>query len=535
MKGMIRPVCTILGGLVILGLVGCGLFESDDQELCCGDLYVDDMEDITDIRSFSVLREAWVPASPPGGYAWEDTRRIWWYVKDREVRMEDLFPQAESKPGESYLPVLEIDFRDFRYSQAWITSDPTSDWGGLMQSVSPSGVDYSDLSFFRIWLRQKNGDVGTIHIDLGEISENFYNPWVPDSLHTEDRDGDGMFSVDENTGLDGVFTGEPGDDPYDDWGYSEGDYSRINGTEGDPRYLFDTEDLDGNGYLDTDNVHFRLSVDLADTTYFAAEGRDGWRQYKIPLYEAYCIGGLPGWDSITSARFCFTDVDSPCVFQVAYLEIGGFSWHGEGIRLKADMAWVAPQGEERFDISTKNTQEDPDYFPPYDPGKDAQGYARQEQSMAFSLRFLAPGHSGSVCRTLPGVIDLTSYRNLGFYVYGDEAISEEDLHMFVRVGADSLNFYEYGIRVDPGWKSMEVPFEQMTDTGNLDPDTRTIYGSVVIYRSATTETGWIAVYGEPSLSHIAWLGAGAVNTGAATTRPRIEVWFNDLRLTGFRR
>ena len=107
--------------------------------------------------------------------------------------------------------------------------------------------------------------------------------------------------------------------------------------------------------------------------------------------------------------------------------------------------------------------------------------------------------------------------------------------MFVRTGSDSLNFYEYGIRIAPGWKSIEVPFEQMTDAAGLDPDIRTIYGSDVSYRSGTTDTGWIAVYGEPSLSHVTWLGAGVVNTGGAATGERIEVWFDDLRLTGFKR
>jgi hypothetical protein len=41
-----------------------------------GEVYVDDMEGVSDTRSFSLARDAWVQSSPPEGYDYEDTRKI---------------------------------------------------------------------------------------------------------------------------------------------------------------------------------------------------------------------------------------------------------------------------------------------------------------------------------------------------------------------------------------------------------------------------------------------------------------------------
>ena len=503
-----------------------------------GEVYVEDMEGVRDLRSFSLLREAWVPASPPTEFRWQDNRRVWWYVKDREVKEQDLFPEAESRPGEAFIPVLEINSRAPAYG--WVTADPdpARQWSGLERLVSKTGSDYSDLRFLEVWLRQKEGSGGRMYVDLGAVSENYYHPWA-DSLNTEDKDHDGKLSEAENTGLDGVANGQPGDDEgdyEDDWSYREGDYSHINGTENNPSLVPDTEDLDGNGNLDGDEVFFRLGFDLADTTYII--NRSGsWVHYRIPLADADTLGGSPSWKSIRYIRFSFAEIDSPSVLQLAYLQISGASWLEEGIRRKEDMSRVDPLPRESFEISAKNTRDDPDYVPPYDPGKDPQGYKRREQSLVFSIRNLEPGNSGSIYKSVPGATaDYTLYHTLAFYLHGDQDASSEELYLFTRVGSDSLNFYEYGTRVEQGWKDVRVPFDEITNLKTEPGDSVTLYGKPVVVRKAATADGWIAVYGEPSITRISRIGAGVANLGtSATGDGGVEIWYDDLRLTDVRR
>jgi hypothetical protein len=516
-----------------------------------GNVYVDDMEGVEDVRSFPILRESWVPASASGELRWQDTRGMWWYIRDKEVREQDIFPNAESKPGESYIPVLELDFKDQKYTggiepadRDTVDFDPSRQWGGLMRLVSKTGADYTDLRFFEVWIREKSegsdgGDSVTMNVDLGAVSEDFYRPWRAGVLNTEDQDRNGKLSVDENTGYDGVFNGHPDDDPFDDWYYSEGNYSQINGTEENPKTVPDTEDLDDDGNLDTDEVFYRLSFSLDDTSYVANESGD-WRLYRIPLTEGDAMGGTPSWRSIRYMRFFFTGpgIGEGSVFQIANLQVAGTSWLNEGIRVKPTM--LPPEDLlplEAFEIAAKNTRDDPDYVPPYDPGLDAEGYKKREQTLVFGLRNVGPGNSGSAYRILPGQgSDYTLYETLAFYVRGDERSESEDVHLFIRIGTDSINFYEYATSIEYGWKSVAVPLETITNLKSEEASRDSIYGKEVDYRRTETANGWIAVYGAPSLTRVSRVSAGVVNSGASPTASSgLEVWFNDLRLTDVRK
>ena len=523
---MRRSVFVVALAWVLLCLLagGCGV---TDNEPCRRVHYLDDMEDAGIVQDFSVMREAWVPASVPAGYRWEDNRRIGWYVKDREVGVEDLFPDAQPGPGEGFLPVLEINFRDAQYPGKGY--DPEGQWGGLMKLITAAGSDYSDMSYLEIWLRRKQGSGGRMHIDLGDVSENFYNPWEADSLHTEDKDRDGELSSTENTGLDGVFTGEAGDDPYDDWAFSEGDYSQMNGTEQNPRTVPDTEDLDGDNHLDTDDIHFSLAFDLDDPVYIVREV-DEWKLYRVPLAEAEEYGGYPTWDAIRYMRFFFTETDSPAVYQMAYLRLTGSTWVNEGVHEYWGMSPISPPTGEVFQVGAKNTRDDPDYLPPYDPGKDPQGYMNREQSMMLFFTVEAPWHCGAAHRSLGRTEDFSLYDSLSFYVHGDDVPVVS--YAFVRLGADSLNFYECGMRVLPGWNRVGTGFDELRAVESHAAQERTLYGNTVAFRGSETAGGWIWIYGEPALDQVSWIGAGLVlGAGPAPGPTPLEVWLDDFCVT----
>jgi hypothetical protein len=309
----------MLGALLCLGVLsvaGCNTCDTP----------AGDVEDEPETACVGLFREIWKPASPPTDYDWPDTRMLWWYTRDREVHEEDILPGALPGPGESFIPVLEMDVRGFRYAEP----EEVKGWAGIQCLLSETGEDLSKYEFVEIWLRQKQGEGGRIHIDVGDVSEDFYRPWRADSLHTEDRDGDGELSVTENTGLDGVPTGLPGDDPYDNYSYNETDpdsvrYAHINGTENDPRTVLDTEDMDKDGGLDTEEVHFRFSLDVSDTTY-RVHSCGEWAIHRIPLSEAEVRGGCPQWSSVKYVRVFFTEVERSDRFQLAGFCFADSSW-----------------------------------------------------------------------------------------------------------------------------------------------------------------------------------------------------------------
>ncbi len=316
---LVSGVRLMFGALLCLGVlsvVGC--------DTCDTPAVTDDEK--PEVAGVRLLRESWRPASPPTDYDWPDTRMLWWYTKDREVHEEDILPGALPGPGESFIPVLEMDVRGFRHPWA----EEVKGWAGIQCLLSETGEDLSKYEFLEIWLRQKQGEGGRIHIDVGDVSEDFYRPWRTDSLHTEDRDGDGELSDSENMGLDGVPTGYVGDDPYDDYFYWEDEpdstrYAHINGTERDPARVPDTEDMDKDGALDTEEVHFRFSLDVSDTTY-RVHSCGEWAIHRIPLSEAAVWGGRPQWSSVRYVRVFFTEVERSDRFQLAGFCFADSSW-----------------------------------------------------------------------------------------------------------------------------------------------------------------------------------------------------------------
>ena len=312
----VRPLLGALFCVCVLSFTGCDTCDTPAAT----------EEEEPEVVRVRLYRESWAPGSPPPGYSWEDTRRMWWYVLDRDVLEEDILPGAPSGPGEGFIPVLEMDVRDFQHPGP----EEGNGWAGIQCLLSETGENLSRYEFVEIWLRQKQGEGGRIHIDVGDVSEDFYRPWRTDSLHTEDKDRDGELSAVENTGYDGVPDGYVGDDPYDNYYYVPTDpdsvrYAHINGSEEDPLRVPHTEDMDKDGMLDTEEFHFRFSLDVSDTAY-RVHSLGGWAIYRIPLSEAEPRGGCPQWSSVKYVRVFFTEVERSDKFQLAGFCFADSSW-----------------------------------------------------------------------------------------------------------------------------------------------------------------------------------------------------------------
>jgi hypothetical protein len=229
-----------------------------------------------------------------------------WYNPDRKVLEGDLHPELPPDEADDTHNVLEIAY----------SSDGPGSWAGLMRLVSKTGNDYSDYHSLELWVNAGapvSESTGTLHVELGAVSEDFYPLLNPNGLlDSEDVDvpPNGFDSV-EDTGLDNVWgsdgPGVSGDDGDDDYEFEHGsdDHSKINGTEDNSR--LDTEDLSDNGYLDLDNAYWKLTIDLSDTTYLVQDNAqivpgNHWRLYRIPLGEAVSVGGIVSWVAVTSAR-----------------------------------------------------------------------------------------------------------------------------------------------------------------------------------------------------------------------------------------
>ena len=104
-----------------------------------------------------------------------------------------------------------------------------------------------------------------------------------------------------------------------------------------------------------------------------------------------------------------------------------------------------------FRVASKNTKEDPDYDPPFGVEVDEEtGIAEREQSLALLFENIEPGYSASARKVFYSDDDYTGYESLELYVHGNDEIDPGSL-VFVRIGADTANYYEYSFEVSPGW------------------------------------------------------------------------------------
>lgn len=512
-----------------------------------GFVTIDDMEGVENVNMLGVTRRLWthssVPASP--GVLASDRMPISWYNPDRKVREGDLHPELTGQEADDIHTVLEVSYDD---------TAGASSWAGVMRLLSKTGNDYSRDEFVEIWVNDNGYREGSVFVDLGTLNEDFYPLAAPGGeLDSEDTDRNG-FDADEDTGLDGVFGADadhvPGDDQDDDYSFTYGstDYSKINGTERNER--LDTEDLNGNWYLDTEDKYWEIEVDLSDTAYVVQDNSDveagnHWRLYRVPLDDALSVNGMADWAVVKSARVWFQGLrhDGDPIM-VGSMDIVGNQWEVEAIRDTSGA--VVPEGQlgsMSFRVTSKNTKEDPDYEPPFRVEVDEEtGIEEREQSLALLFESLEPGYSASARKVFYSDDNYTGYESLELYVHGNDGIDPGSL-LFMRIGADTANYYEYSFEVSPGWLQREganvnrltVPLASFTDL-KLPPyedlDVAEIQGDTVsLARETFKRVGW------PSFSRVRRLTLGVRNGHADPMGDDVsgEIWIDDLRLADVRK
>ena len=456
-----------------------------------GEVYIDDFEGSQN-TPLSVRRTNWTMASKPDestpkGMNLKKRGRLQWYNPWDRIKSEDIWPNKETTAGENTVHVLNL-----AYGMADGVEDEYESYAGVMNAFWGSGIDLSRARFIEIWARGKKGE---LKIDIGSISEDFYNKANPESvygdtlLNTEDipipglGQGDGILIKEEDTGLDGLFDKhEPGysqdnrDPNGDNWSYSsdnKNDYSRINGTEGnaqdsDQAGIPDTEDINHNSILDTRNAYYEYSISFEDRfdPYLVEDSvpegyPGGWRLFRIPLWnnlKAIEDGTAEKPDStlIEFARLWITGTDST-IIQIASMEIVESNWIELGIFDSEDKE-VADKPDEILRISTKNTHENLDYNPP--PGVKGEldrdtKIRMKEQSIVIELENLGAGHSGFIYRNFEKM-DFTDYTSLKMNVHGPDdfpvsGLGESEYELIARLGGDKNNYYEYRTPIYQGW------------------------------------------------------------------------------------
>ncbi len=508
--------------------------------------YIDDFEGALNSTAFSIGKIGWNRASVPIRNSRMLTlpqgRLTWYNPIDRDrASLSRIQPTRDDISAEQdIVDILKLRFDPARSNGFPIRSQnntngiPQQSWAGIMRYVN--GLDLSRSKFLELWIR---GDDGHLHIDLGDVSERVRLPLdhpmyndpddrerFPSGFRTEDKPigglptGDDIVIEEEDIGLDGlsdaeeaevfrkIFPGvtvpsDPSGDNFEDVDQNTTDILRrypsgLNGTEGnraERQSRPDTEDLNGNGFLDQRESFIRYSVDLSSNRGLSSTsgtftgpstlvpGTESdlfpelggiadppWRLLRIPLKGQDAPRTFEGSPDTTFAgtidfvRFWFEHNDTSSV-EIYTFSATGSEWQEDPV------AFGQLSGD--FQVSTIGTNNS---FYESPPGLEREidpttGIRLSENSLVLEFVDLYPGESISASRSFATGEDYTEYGVMTLFLHGgnpaeptystnfsDAADSlgtgPSPIEFFMRfapINDDSLNFYEYRSRVYRGW------------------------------------------------------------------------------------
>ena len=492
---------------------------------------------------------------------------FWYNITPSDVSIKAIYGNRKyAAPDAQQVTALDFVFNPTKkgyYNWFPTLNDPTKNWGGFMKVLSSTANNLieENIGFIEFWVNIQQAPQNLkINIDLGQISEDV----IPNGkLDTEDKNSNDLLDDGEDTGLDGLTNvQEPGYDPVtnpdpsgDDYSYvpGSGDYSHINGTEGngvsiDLGRIPDTEDLNRNFTLDKTNSYFRYEVPI-DTNRlvnkFVQGGGDnaGWYLFRIPLKDFTEKIGDPSFSVVEFIRFWVSGVSQPVHLRFAEMNLVGNQW-------QKVLNPAVTIDDTVLTVSVINLEDNPDYYSP--PGvfreqdRTNPNYQifKNEQSLNLIIKKLSDGDKREVVRYLTRPLDVFNYKEMKLFLHGDMnntpgSVSFYDStkpnnyasEVYLRFGSDSSNYYEYRQPVQAGWNEVSLKFSELTAIKQRRDSaaTKSIY--VVPVPGKVGQS--YGVIGNPTLTALSFFTIGILNPrdkGTPNETVSGSVWIDELRV-----
>ncbi len=514
--------------------------------------YIDDMESIVDSYPMGVTIGSWSLASKPYTSSLAKGRTIWYNPKNiHRDQLEDPATLTEREKTES---VTVLALKVFP-SGLGMEGGNVWSWGGVMKYLG-NQIDFSQKKYLEIQVKvtAEEGQPTpnpVMRIDLGDVNEDFYTEFGGlNYLNNEDVNSDGVLTLDEDTGLDGIFAGQPGADPNDVASNDidqNGDYPRINGTEANR--VLDTEDLNGNGVLNSLDRYFSYSFSLSDSLYLESVNHAGWRIYRIPLtdpsaYEAVnnsATGGGPTLKKISYGRIVL-ETNATARVLISDISVVGNKWQDFYVRYLNDT--ILPDAQVNSYNTTylsgivNNQKNSSHYTSPEGTFYIENKKESSESALSLGVQNLQPGHQILLRQRLFDPYSLLSYSNAKYYVYPEASDANpfhpDSVEVVFRVGADSLNYYQVRERVavvpyqqkmdKTRWQVFTIDLQDMTSMKQTSPDATS--GEVVV---GSRTYGF---KGNPTLTNVRDIFFGVYNYSPPGGTPfNGTIYYNDLMVT----
>ena len=281
-----------------------------------------------------------------------------------------------------------------------------------------------------------------------------------------------------------------------------------------------------------------------------------WYQFKVPITDfEKKVGTISGFNSIRFIRMFLTGFQDSTILRLASLDLVRGDWRN----YTKDLYNVAPISDAKVDVSTVSLEENSGRTPinyklppgvtqesdPSQPGV----YLQDEQSLAFRISDLSPGDARSVYKNTS--YDFRQYERIQMFVHAESFVEDlnppkdYEMTVFMRLGTDyQNNYYEYeiplqisppyvntAISIWPDNNFFDIPFKLLTDLKTKRNMTSGALTKEFAEYDADKIQNKVKIMGNPSLADVKTIMVGVRNKG--TTVKSVEIWMNELRLSGF--
>ncbi|MEK7274876.1 MAG: hypothetical protein AAB110_06440, partial [Candidatus Desantisbacteria bacterium] len=456
---------------------------------------IDSMEGVKETYMVSTHKDNWQIGSLPNQenrvitYPYSERKEIRWKDKDNDEKQEEEVLYLDSKGGKDN----------------WCVSVVSP------LSRGAAAIDMREYTDMELWI--KGTESAKILVDLGIVSEDADGTGtVP---MTEDKNKNGLLDRDEDIG----------------WEFHDGTNTIMIGAD---NRKIDTEDLDGDGQISTQDHYFTLNLDKAtDTT--QGMGLNGFSRYMLLLSDAATGAGQPNWELIKHMRIRMIGTTT----KASQVCIGGISliknrWNKGSVTTTTDAATIT--------VSSLNSQDDPGRYQSIknEPGFDDL-YPNKEinREEAMVIKYDIP--NGTTTNNPPSGFVFRKFRQQNYNYYKNINLWLKNVSgtgtFFIKFGIDENNYMEYAFHLpdDNGWNMIGLDIAELKNKMVeliKNNATRTISS----FNYATSSGVFskhpqvTCIMGKPVLTNIQYLVMGIKNE--TTNRINGEIWVNEIHLSG---
>ncbi len=343
----------------------------------------------------------------------------------------------------------------------------------------------------------------------------------------------------------------------------------------------DREDLNDDNTLNESEAYYQYEIPIAPDglggmalnefitdTILGLRTNSVWYRFLIPIEQFTTrVGSIQNFRSIRFIRLYFTDFDQRVTFRFAKFDLVRNQWrkYTRGLQSPGPKEPDNTPSNLEFDVSSVNIEENSRKFPfnyilpPGIQRERAVGtYAnllRNEQSLALNICNLDDGDAAAIWKNLNE--DFRNYERLRMFVHAEAVDNDQILpgqtSIFLRLGSDySRNYYEYEIPLEMSdaeisadslannlanivWMErnhFDFPLELLK---NVKVERNNAGASLTLpFEMADPEAtaNKVRVVGAPNLGLVKGIMVGVRNVQDDGLDKCLEVWINELRLTG---